>query len=87
MFYSNITVVLRSGERDLELGEVVQRPVHVVILQFLQWKVGLAQEYTLPHYSAVLDADLEVGTVQSSVGSLQETKNYTARGHIQTASR
>ena len=52
----------------------MQRSVHVVILQFLQGEVGLAQEYPLSHYTSVLDADLEVGTVQSSVGALQETR-------------
>ena len=67
-------MILRSSQRDLELGEVVQRSVHVVILQFLQGEVGLAQEYPLSHYASVLDADLEVGTIQSSVGALQETR-------------
>ena len=52
----------------------MQRSVHVVILQLLQGQVGLAKEYSLPHYSSILDADLEVGTIQSSVGALQETR-------------
>ena len=68
-------MILRSSQRDLELGEVVQRSVHVVILQLLQGEVSLAQEYPLAHYSPVLDADLEVGTVQSSLRALQETRN------------
>ena len=68
-------MILRPSEGDLELGEVVERSVHVVVLQFLQGEVGLAQEYALAHYSSVLDADLEVGTVQSPVGALQETRN------------
>ena len=54
----------------------MQRSVHVVILQLLQGQVCLAQEYSLPHYSAILDADLEVGTIQSSVGALQETRRF-----------
>ena len=62
-------------DEAVELGEVVERPVHVVILQLLQGEVSLAQKYSLTHYPAVFDTDLEVGTLQSSVGSLQETRN------------
>ena len=63
-------MILRPGQRDLELREVPQRSVHVVVLQVLQGDVGLAQEDPLAHHPSVLHTDLQVGTLQSSVCSL-----------------
>ena len=70
-------MVLRSGERDLELREVPERSVHVVVRQLLEGDVGLPQEDALAHDAPVLHTDLKVRPVQSSVCSLQEAGKKT----------
>ena len=63
-------MILRSGERDLELREVPERSVHVVVRQLLEGDVGLPQEDALAHDAAVLHTDLQVRAVQPPVGVL-----------------